>query len=62
MHEDVLKGRPPWDPTPAEIAAATARIRAGWSKAELRKRSAWMEPAEWEAPEVAVSQLADSAN
>lgn len=32
----------PVDPSPQEIAEACERIRAGWSEAELRKRSAWM--------------------
>jgi len=50
--QDVLKGQPPWDPSPEEIAAATARIRAGWSPEERRRRSAWMSPVEWEAPSV----------
>lgn len=44
MLEDVRKGQPPWDPTPAEIAEHCARIRATWSAAETRRRSAWAQP------------------
>lgn len=40
------------DPTPAEIAAATTRIRATWSEAERRKRGAWMFRGDWTAPAV----------
>ena len=44
---------PNHDPTPAEIKAACEAIRAGWSEAETRRRSAWCECERWTAPEVA---------
>jgi hypothetical protein len=40
------------DPSEEQIAAACARIRAGWSEYERRKRSAWQTCA-WTAPAVA---------
>ena len=33
----------PYDPMPAETAAACEQIRAGWSESERRKRLAWAE-------------------
>lgn len=50
-----------YDPSPSEIAAACERIRAGWSEAETRRRSAW-QVCDWEAPEADERQVADSAN
>jgi hypothetical protein len=45
----------PADPTPEEIAAATAEIRATWSPSERRRRGAWMENVAWEAPEASAN-------
>lgn len=39
----MFKGRQP-DPTAAEIAEATAKIRATWTKAERRKRTVTPNP------------------
>jgi hypothetical protein len=44
----------PTDPTPEEIAEATAEIRSRWSPGERRRRGAWMENVAWEAPEASV--------
>jgi hypothetical protein len=40
----------PVDPTPFEIAVATARIRMGWSEAEHRQRAGLPECHSWEPP------------
>jgi hypothetical protein len=42
-------GRPD-DPSPSEIAAATARIRMDWSEHEFRVRAGFSEHHPWEAP------------
>lgn len=39
------------DPTPQEIADSCARIQAGWTDTERRKRTA-VHPRRWELPEV----------
>lgn len=49
----------PNDPSEAEIEAACERIRAGWSEAELRRRSAWAVSEAWTAPEVAIEDESD---
>ena len=50
----------PYDPTPEEIAAACAEIRAGWSEGEKQRRSAWAVCEPWEAPEVEVDEVQES--
>jgi hypothetical protein len=47
------------DPTPAEIAAACERIRAGWSESETRRRSAWAECEAWTAPTIEIDEDGD---
>lgn len=48
------------DPTPAEIRQACEAIRAGWSEAEIRRRSAWAVSEPVTAPEVDVDEVPDS--
>lgn len=58
MKAEELRGsNQPWDPTPAEIAAGCARIRAGWSPDETRRRSAWAQPVRWELQSVEAEEL-----
>ena len=50
--EDIMDqkwGRPD-DPTPVEIAAATAGIRANWSDDEFRVRAGLSEYCPWQPP------------
>lgn len=41
VRKPVDLGPLPQDPTPEEIRAGCEAIRAGWSAAELRRRSRW---------------------
>ena len=56
--------RPTFLPGPAEIAAATARIRERWSEKEFRKRSGEDPDAfnRWSVPMVAVVQDANDVD
>jgi hypothetical protein len=52
MSDDIMErkwGRP-IDPTPFEIAAATARIRMSWSETEHRLRAGYSAESPWEPP------------
>lgn len=50
----------PYDPTPEEIRAACAAIRATWSENERRKRSAWsVDQQQVELKEVEIRELAE---
>jgi hypothetical protein len=50
---------PKYEPTPQEIAIATAEIRRNWTESEYRRR-AGVEPSSWSIPEVAVIDLLTS--
>lgn len=55
------KGKPkyhqPVDPTPEEIRQACLEIRATWSAAETRRRSAWLQPERWGLQSVEAEEL-----
>lgn len=48
--------RQPYAPTPAQIAAATAKIRAGWSSYEFEDRWTGIRKVVWNVPEVTASR------
>jgi hypothetical protein len=49
-----------WVPTPEEIAAECAKIRADWSEAEFRKRAGVRHTIHWIVPEVRVAEWAEN--